>query len=236
MKAKILIFLLTFILLVSPVFSIDEVKNLKLPAEGIRELRIDCGAGSLKVIGDPSLSAIEVTANIVADGIDEDEKADYFKDHVKLTLDKKGNTASLVSQIEKRGHLFVFRDARIDLTVRMPHAMDLNIDDGSGSMEVENIKGDVSIEDGSGSIYVRRIIGRLEINDGSGEIEVYDVIGDVSVDDGSGSMEIIKVGGTVTVDDGSGSITVEDVDKDVVFKHTGSGGVHVNNVRGRVIR
>ena len=236
MKAKILIFLMTFILLVSLVFSLDEVKNLKLSAEGIRELRIDCGAGSLKVIGDPSLSAIEVTANIVAGGIDEDEKADYFKDHVKLTLDKRGDTALLVSQIEEHSHLFNFRDTRIDLTVRMPHTMDLNIDDGSGSMEVENIKGDVAIEDGSGSLYVRRIIGRLEINDGSGEIEVYDVAGDVSLEDGSGSLEIIKVGGTVTVDDGSGSITVEDVDKDVVLKRTGSGGVHVTNVRGRVIR
>jgi len=236
MKAKILVFLLAFLLLAALGFPAEDVKTLNLPAQGIRELRIDCGAGSLSVVGSESLSAIEVTAKILTRGVDDDEKAAFYEDHVRLTLEKKGDTAVLVSLIEERGFFSWTDDARIDLTVRMPRNMDLDIDDGSGSMDIENIEGRVAIEDGSGDISVNGIIGALGVDDGSGGIEIIDVSGDVSVEDGSGSMEIRKIGGSVSVDDGSGSITVEDVEKDVVFGHTGSGGVSVHNARGRVKR
>ncbi len=236
MKAKILLFILAFLVLISLGFPAEDVKTLNLPALGIREFRIECGAGSLSVVGSESLSAIEVTATIRTGDIDDDEKESFYEDHVRLSLDKKGDTAVLVSHIEDHGFFSWTGDARIDLTVRMPWNMDLDVNDGSGSMKIENIKGRVIIEDGSGDISVGGIVGDLEVDDGSGGIEIFDVSGDVSVDDGSGSMEIRKIGGSVNVEDGSGSITVEDVEKDVAFGNTGSGGVSVHNARGRVKR
>jgi hypothetical protein len=40
----------------------------------------------------------------------------------------------------------------------------------------------------------------------------------------------------VTVDDSSGGIEIEEIGKDVHLISTGSGGVDVSNVKGRVIK
>lgn len=236
-------------------FGAETVKNLTLPAAGLDKFEITAGAGFLKVAGRDGLQTIEVEAKIVVEGERDKDLEGFIKDYVELELKPSGSTAVLVSRIRQRGffHLFT-RNARIDLTVSVPKGMKLDIDDGSGELEVrdmaadvriedgsgetlvERIGGNVWIDDGSGGLDVRDITGNLEIIDGSGEIDVRNVTGDVAVDDGSGSMTLRKIGGGVTIEDGSGSITVDDVGKDVRLRSTGSGGVDVTNVRGKVIK
>jgi len=63
---------------------------------------------------------------------------------------------------------------------------------------------------------------------------VVDVGGSLSIVDGSGSIEIREVAGSVFIDDGSGGIDVSDVEHDLVVEESGSGGLRVANVRGRV--
>jgi len=237
MKKLFIILIVTILLLLAvSLFSFETTKTLTLPAEGLRELRIDSGAGSLKVSGVDSLTAIEVTAEICARGESNNDMDDFIKDHVELSLEKRGDRAVLVSGIEGHFHLFFSGDARINLTVRVPKSLAIDIDDGSGEMTVEDISADVSIEDGSGAIRVERVAGNLRIEDNSGELEVEEVGGDVSIDDGSGSIDVVNVKGSVTVDDGSGSIDIDRVGKDVIIEDSGSGGVHIGKVDGRVIR
>jgi hypothetical protein len=232
MKAAII----TIIFLTVPLaFSAQVDKTLKLPAEGISKLGIDCGAGFLKVHGVDGLGAIEVRAEIRARGIDQDEMKKFIEDHVRLTLENKGGRAVLTSQIKDHGPFF-FRDSVIDLTVAVPKKIDLSIDDGSGEIDVRDILGNLSVDDGSGELRVENIQGNLEIDDGSGEIEVRGITGDVKVDDGSGCLSVFDVGGSLTIDDGSGDIEVDGVGKDLILKETGSGGLHFRNVKGQVIK
>lgn len=219
----------------SPAFSAQEVKTLRLPAEGLAELEIDCGAGFLKVQGIEGLDAIEVKAEISAKRVDEGGMKGFIQDNVTLTLEKKGARAVLVSEIESHS-LFSSHNAQIDLTVSVPEKMGLSVDDGSGSIEIENIIGNVHIEDGSGSMRVENVKGNLEIDDGSGELEVRRVTGDLVIDDGSGSISVADIGGSVTLDDGSGSIDIDGVEKDLTLKETGSGGLHFRNVKGNVVK
>jgi hypothetical protein len=237
MKKLIIILIVTVLLLLAAsVFSFETSKTLTLPAEGLRQLRVDSGAGRLKVTGVDSLTTIEVTAEIYARGESEDDMADFIKDHVELSLEKRGDRAVLMSDIEGHFHLFFSGDAGINLTVRVPKSLAIEIDDGSGEMIIEDIAADVSIADGSGGIRVERVAGDLRIEDSSGELEVEDVGGDVSIDDGSGSMTVTDIKGSVTVDDGSGSIDIDRVGRDVIIEEAGSGGVHIGKVDGRVIR
>lgn len=233
MKRKAILFAAIF-LTGSLAFSAQETKTLSLAAEGITQLEIDSGAGFLKVQGVEGLKAIEVKAEILARGVDEKDMKKFIEDHIKLTLENKGGRAVLVSEVKER-LFFSFHDVQIDLTVNIPEKMDLNVDDGSGRIEISSIAGNLNIEDGSGGIQVEDIQGDVEINDGSGEIEVKEITGNVSIEDGSGSMTVLNVGGNVTVDDGSGSIDVDGVGKDLILKDTGSGSVNHRNVKGRVI-
>jgi DUF4097 and DUF4098 domain-containing protein YvlB len=234
MKFKPIFFAAIF-LMSSLAFSAQEVKNLKLPAEGITKLEINCGAGFLKVQGVEGLKAIEVKAEIYAQGVSEKEMNKFIEDHIKLTLESKGSGAVLVSEVKEHS-FFSFREATIDLTVNIPKKMDLNVDDGSGLIEIGNITGNLYIDDGSGGMEVENIQGDLRIDDGSGDIEVKGITGDVEIDDGSGPITVMNVGGSVTVDDGSGDIDVDGVGKNLILKDTGSGDVNFKNIKGQVIK
>jgi DUF4097 and DUF4098 domain-containing protein YvlB len=233
---KKMLCLLALLFLALPAFSYQTEKSLKLPAEGIRLLLVEAGAGSLKIEGVEGLTSIEVTAEIYVRGISDRRIDDFLSDHLRLSLEKNGEEAVLKGYFQSSGFHLFSGESSVDLTVRVPRAVDLDVDDGSGWLTVDNLRGEVTINDGSGELTVANIEGNLRIDDGSGEIEARNVTGDVRIDDGSGSMTIIGVGGTVTVDDGSGGISIEDVAKDVVLESTGSGSVETNNVRGRIIR
>lgn len=253
MKLKVILFGLLFLVACVSGFPYEEEKTLNLEAAGISGVDIECGAGALKVDGSEDLKAIEVRAKIVLKGIDEEDVKSFIKDSVTLTLKKKGDRAVLVSKIDSSfTSLFKRKEARIDLEVRVPARVTLSIDDGSGSMEVSGIdgdveiedgsgsmviigvKGDLEIEDGSGSIGVRDVGGSVEIEDGSGEIKIEKVKGNVDVDDNSGTVKIYGIGGSVVVDDGSGGIYIDGVEKDVYIKDAGSGSLKIENVKGKV--
>lgn len=214
----------------------ETTRTLSLPAESLKALEIRAGAGFLTVTGREGLAAIEVKAEIVAKGVSDKDLDAYLKDRIELTLVKKGDRAVLVSRVRGKFRLFSLGDeAVINLTVMVPKTLTLDIDDGSGSIGVEDVAG-VRVDDGSGSIRISRIAGGVEIDDGSGGIEIEEVTGDVSIEDGSGEIEVRGVGGMVTIDDGSGSISIEDVAKDVRILNAGSGGVDIAGVKGRIIR
>jgi hypothetical protein len=251
---KIAVFIPLFALLGFSAFAFEKVQNLSLPAEGLGKLEITAGAGFLKVSGREGAGAVEVKAEIIVTGVSDKDMDEYIKDYVELELRKAGPTAVLVGRIREHGLSFVPREARIDLTVTVPKSLALEIDDGSGELSVTDIAANVRIKDGSGSLRVERIAGDLWIDDGSGEIsvddvkgnvdiidgsggmEVRNVTGDLSVDDGSGGIALFKIGGNVTIDDGSGHLEIDDVGKDVHLRHKGSGSVDITNVRGKVIK
>lgn len=229
--------------------------NLSLKAGGIEYFEIDCGSGYLKVKGIEGLKQIEVEATLVTKGIDDEDLEEFKEKYVTLKLEQNGKKARLISEITSGfsiSSLFKHKEARINLDIRIPKNLNLEIDDGSGSIEISdingyvklddgsgsieivNIKDWVEIEDGSGSIIVENIGGKVEINDGSGSIRVSDVKGDVDVDDNSGTVGIYNITGSVVVDDGSGGIVIDGVEKDVYIKNSGSGSLSIRNVKGKV--
>ncbi|NIM89981.1 MAG: DUF4097 family beta strand repeat protein [Candidatus Aminicenantes bacterium] len=234
-------------------FSYQEVKELNLTAAGIKALEIKCGAGSLEVVGREGLGEIQVTAEIVVKGASEKKAERFVQERMKLSLEKIGGKAVLVSKFKQpQPVLFSFKEKAINLTVNVPKKMPLRIDDGSGwlkvghiegnividdgsgSVKIEDIIGKVEIDDGSGSIQAEKIEGDMEIDDGSGEVEMKNVAGDVWIDDGSGNIEVRSILGSVSIVDGSGSIYVEDVQGDVEVSD-GSGSINVNGVERDVI-
>lgn len=211
----------------------EEIRELALDAQGVASLRVDAGAGRLEITGTPGLDRIEVVATVTVPGADEDDGKAALESDLALTLSLDGTKALLVADFDR--DLWDFGDSpRIDLEIRVPAALAVDIEDGSGSISVAGLESDLRIEDGSGSIEVRDIGGSVDIEDGSGSIDVHTVRGDLRIDDGSGSIKANGIGGSVTVDDGSGSVTISDVGQDLVILDDGSGSLSYTNVRGRV--
>ncbi|MGI9236959.1 MAG: hypothetical protein ACR2QZ_06155 [Woeseiaceae bacterium] len=173
-----------------------------------------------------------MNATVIVPESDEEDALKVIDKKMRLSLDRKGDRAKLDAFFED-GFFGRGSSARIDLKISVPAGMALEIDDGSGSIELRDIAADVSIDDGSGSIQVHGVAS-LSIDDGSGSIDITSAAGDVAIVDGSGSIKVRSVGGSVSIDDGSGSITVSDVESDLIIVDDGSGGVDHSDIRGSV--
>lgn len=194
-----------------------ETRTLSLSTSGIDELKADTGAGSLEIIGEAGRTSIDVTAEI------------YFHDadEIQLSLEQDGDDAELVADFNRSSYRG--DSPYINLVVRVPAELEVEVNDGSGSIVMRDIAGDIDIEDGSGSINVENA-GNVDIDDGSGSITVRNLSGNLNVEDGSGSMDIEQVVGKVTIDDGSGGIVVRSVG-DLKVIESGSGSLRIEDVR-----
>jgi len=198
-------------------------RELTLDANSLNTLAIDSGAGELIVKGSAQVDQIIVTADIYT-------TADY-QDNYDLELSASGTTGILVAKTKSSSGMWVGHSPHINIVVTMPESMMLNIDDGSGDIEVTNIHGVVAINDGSGGLVISNIGSSLKVKDGSGDLVITEVNGDVSVVDGSGDIELTNITGNLTIYDGSGSIYAKSVTGNALFED-GSGDLTVRKVGG----
>ncbi len=202
-------------------------KEFSLNAKSLNELEIEAGAGSLSIKGQAGLTEIQVKADIYTSSEDHE--------NYELTLSDSGSTAYLVAKGKSHSGLFSgnYHSVHIDLEVRVPQEMMLDVHDGSGGLLIKDINNNVNIKDGSGELIVHNIKGDLTIDDGSGRIQVSKIVGNVEIDDGSGEMKLSNIKGHVDIDDGSGSIEVRNVEGNANLED-GSGDLTVSQVSGMV--
>jgi hypothetical protein len=200
-------------------------QQLNLDAGSLTQLVANTGAGKLTIIGVQGLTEVVIHADIYTQSLDQDDI------NIKLSLTRKGDKAYLLSEIHTEH--FLGESPFIDLLVKVPSTLALDIHDGSGSIQVDDVSADIELTDGSGSIVMNHI-GKLVLVDGSGSVDINQASGAIDVQDGSGSLQINNVIGDVSIEDGSGSIKVNQVQGIVAIKD-GSGGIAVANTKGLTI-
>lgn len=155
----------------------DQEKR-EFDSSGIHSVRIVNRAGKVKISGIASgKTAVTV------------EKRDFGKE-CKLTIEKEG--AAVVARIEKEG--LMGDGCQADLELKVPSSAQLDIENGSGSIEIQQVKGAVKIRQGSGSLSAEGMAGAAQVQTGSGGIKLsysqLPVSGDLSIETGSGDAEV----------------------------------------------
>lgn len=201
--------------------TLQETRELQTTIADDGRFELDVGAGSLRLTGDEKADAIHVRAEIYQTTANDDYT-------LALELEEDG----LARLVADTASSFIGGSDRIDLSITVPARLNVNINDGSGSITIATLVGDLDIEDGSGSLRVSDVQGNLVVDDGSGSITISDITGNVSIDDGSGSISVENISGKATVSDGSGSIEVEDAG-DFELLADGSGSVKTRNIGDR---
>lgn len=227
-------------------------RNADIDARGARSARVEAGAGSLRIEGQPGLTQVRVRGTARAG-----RKSRL--DVIRLVAERRGDVVFIkVVMPDNRSGLWdmVNGDGQnmvLDLVIEVPTSLVLDVEDGSGEAQFRNT-GALTLEDGSGNIDVRSANGSVRITDGSGNILIDGVDGNVRVDDGSGeirgnnitgdfvigadgsgNIDVRGVGGTVRVEaDGSGNIDVGRVAGDFVVVSDGSGSIRHETVKGNV--
>ena len=210
---------------------------------GIERVDIDAGAGDLRVEGRPGLAETRVRGHACAS--DAGRLAD-----LGIRTTRRGSTLH-VEALYPENRMSIGNDyAYLHMSVELPEGIAVRVDDGSGNstvigtgalqlhdgsgnLEVRDIRGSVRIVDGSGNIELERVAGSAEIEDGSGNIDVVEILGSLEIEDGSGEIDIAGVRDDVDIDDGSGSVRVREVGGDLDVDD-GSGTVRHSGVRGSV--
>jgi len=117
-------------------------------------------------------------------------------------------------------------EAWADVEIRVPRGKRVQVVDGAGSINVQDVTGDVSCTLSCGPVTAASVVGSLTAGTGSGRVTCRDIRGRVDVDTGSGAVEARNCRGELfRADTGSGHITLGDVDVRRVDLDTGSGGV-----------
>jgi len=184
-------------------------RSTNTPASGITKVVIVARAGSLDVTGRSGATEIRATGHAEA-------PSDELLAKTKLVATRNGSELTIEAQVPDEtvmmssptmdmevtlpaGVAVVIRDGSGSIKTNGTGALDVT--DGSGSMEIENVTGNVRITDGSGSIEVKKVSGSVVItDDGSGAVDVDDVRGDFTVlRKGSGHVEYERIGGKVSV-------------------------------------
>ena len=198
-------------------------RSVSAPLAGATSIVIIGRAGELRVSG--VRGATEVRAKGTACTSDRDNLS-----RITLSATRNGSEVRIEANVPEL-HGFGWGRDMLDFEVTVPDNIPLRIDDSSGELRVENV-GAADIHDGSGSLHVRNVSGDLAIDDSSGEITVDHAGGNVTIEDTSGSIEVDDAGSVNIVSDGSGSVDIRNVKHNVTIGNKGSGSVSVSDVGG----
>jgi hypothetical protein len=206
-----------------------------LTVSGQPDIEIDTGSGGIEVRAGGS-GRVEVSGRIRAND-------DWGWRRRRLSAEERVRRLESNPPIHQSGS--VIRIGRIDdddvreavsvsYTVTVPADSLLRAKTGSGSHEIEGVRGRVDASTGSGSIVLRDLGGSVRASTGSGSIAVDRVGGSFHGTTGSGSIRATGVNGAITARTSSGGIDVAQTGSGDVDVSSSSGTVHVRGVRGRL--
>jgi hypothetical protein len=194
---------------------------------GIERVIVEAGAGDLVVRGGDG-------RDVKADGKACASSAKLLNES-QLEIRRDGNTVYVRTLLpEMSGGFFGTHYARVDVSLAVPKAATLKIQDSSGDMEVTDVQA-ASIQDSSGDQTLERIAGDLEVQDSSGEIKIAGVRGGLRLRDSSGDVDVHDVQGEVVIQvDSSGDLDIRQVGASVYVREDSSGDIEIHNVKGDV--
>lgn len=198
------------------------LREATVGAEGVRTIFVIGKAGSLRVVGRPGLREVRVKGTACASSAS-------LLSEVQLDARREGNEIRVEAQIpDTRGWN---NQAALDFIVEIPEGLTVSVRDSSGEVEIDGVA-DLKVVDGSGLLEIRNVRGSLDVQDGSGSISISNVSGKVSLRDNSGGLSIEGAEEVVIEEDGSGGISIRDIKGNVLIRDDGSGSIDVSNVGG----
>lgn len=145
-------------------------QRLEVPADVL--VKVENMRGDVKITGTDEMFA-EVKGEL-------DEYA------TGLTFELDGSTLSIIVNMEDRNH---YSDNQAtDLTIKLPHSAELNVEGVSTDFWVSNFNSDVRVSSVSGDIEAEQLVGDIRLSSVSGDVQGDELAGKVSLKSVSGDI------------------------------------------------
>ncbi|MGH9583933.1 MAG: DUF4097 family beta strand repeat-containing protein [Bryobacteraceae bacterium] len=197
-----------------------------LRVNGTVNLDVQTGAGGIEVRQGGS-ATVEIHG-IIRTSADADHRVHYLESHPPI--EQNGNTIR-IGHIEDRD---LTRNISISYDLTVPAETELHSASGSGSENIEGIRGPVDASSGSGTITLRNIGSEVRVRAGSGDITLNSIHGSAQANTGSGSIQANEIAGGFTGNAGSGGIHLQQTAAGDVNIGTGSGSIEISGAVGAV--
>jgi DUF4097 and DUF4098 domain-containing protein YvlB len=145
-------------------------------------------------------------------------------------IEQAGNTIE-IGQFERRE---MGRNVSISYELMVPDDTSVRSRTGSGTHDIDTLRGPVEAETGSGRIRVGQIARAVSASTGSGSIDVLGAGEGLEATTGSGSVTARQIVGHAKTRSGSGRINVQFAGAGDGDFNTGSGSITVTGARGRL--
>lgn len=205
-------------------------RKLDIDPAGLKTLAFTLHSSDLRATGVQGLKQIEVRGRACA-------SEEAWLSELDLEQARGGDRVTVSPRRPDRSsnfNMFGSNYAFIDIEVRLPANLPLQIDSGSGDATVSDVAA-VNFDTGSGDMRVDHVAGAVTVKLGSGDI-IADNIGSLDIQRaGSGDVHATTVHGEIKVGHvGSGDLTFRDVQSGVTVESIGSGDLVADRVGGDV--
>ena len=219
----------------------DEVA---VPA-AVRTMAVQLDRGSVTILGESRETVAVDLSGVVYGGDDQMVKA--LEQQIAVGVTTEGPLMKLALTLPKRDD--VSRRPRVQLTLRVPERLGIELRLGGGELDVTNV-GSVQVVKASGRIRLASIAGAVTGELGPGEVEIDRAVS-VAIETRSSQVRIADVAGTFEVEarrgdfrargiGGAAHLEGRDIEAELEdlagpLRLTGSGGeVRVRDVRGPI--
>jgi hypothetical protein len=204
-------------------------REVTLDAKALQQLGVIAAAGDLTIRGEPGLTRITATGTACA-------SSQALLDGIQLTAGggdgPEGDGSVLRVVTPEASWSWGDNYAYLDLQVRVPGTLALDVQDSSGDVEVEDVAA-LTVRDSSGDIEIRDIAGLVRVADSSGDIDVRNAGSVVVDDDSSGDIELSDIGGDARIErDSSGDIDLADIQGNAMVEVDSSGDIEFSRIKG----
>jgi hypothetical protein len=143
---------------------------------------------------------------------------------MQIDYDQRGDTLHIRTRVS--WNLLQFGLRSVDLTISVPAACDIRLENGSGRITTQGTDGDIHLHTGSGGIEAYDLQGQIAIKTGSGGIRLGNLQGNMLVSTGSGGVKGEQLQGPLALTTGSGGVALrQSLLSGSSRISTGSGGI-----------
>jgi hypothetical protein len=194
---------------------------------GRAQVRVDTNDGAVRVLTSGDSKQVEFHVFYQGYQMDKDLRVDARQngDSVELTAHIAGHWGI------SWGH----NSRTLRIEVHMPKNADLQVQTGDGSVETQELAGNLHVHTGDGSVKARSVTGSVDIFTGDGSITVEGAKGDIRLRTGDGHIEARGLDGTLEATSGDGHITIAGRFDGLTIK-TGDGGIDAQALPGSLLK
>ncbi|PKH85810.1 DUF4097 family beta strand repeat-containing protein [Colwellia sp. Bg11-28] len=159
-----------------------------LQAKTINKEFTVANGGLLKIATD--VGAIDIETHAKETVLVEVEITGKNEDDMEVSFKNNGDDVTIKGDFDRSGFSFGNNHIRVTYKVTLPQTYNVDLNTSGGSIEIEDLEGEVDAYTSGGSISLEDIQGNVDIKTSGGSLDLDNIIGKIDAHTSGGSIEL----------------------------------------------